>query len=158
MFLVIFGMLKKLFSKSIVEDDWLVIRKDLSDFSFEQEVWGARLAVVLSVLFLLCAHFGVPSMRFGYMYLFLMFGVSLLFIRSAFLAPTQSHAALLICFFLSWMMCAAAGGIDEARVSQALVPVRDDRIARIEIQDGHYNVMAKPQNWAPFSWVRRFLP
>lgn len=145
----VWAMAKKLFSRSTAEDDWVVVRQGLSQFSFAQEVWCARAAVFGAFAIYVSARFGLA----GPVYAFAMFCVILLFTRTALLAPEPARVALVFWFFVSWMVCAGAGGIYEARAAMSRSPVRDDPVVTIEYRVDHYLAVPKPQNWASIPLV-----
>ena len=147
----VWAMAKKLFSRSTAEDDWVVVRECLSRSSFAQEVWCARAAVLGAFAIYVSTRFGLA----GPMYAFAMFCVVLLFARAALLSPEPARVVLLFWFFISWMVCAGAGGIYEARAAMSRSPVRDDPVVTIEYRVDHYLAVPKPQNWACIPWVTK---
>jgi hypothetical protein len=155
-FVMIWAMVMKLFTRAIAEDDWTNVRESYKDSSFAEEVWCARGAVLLALALYVCVHFNMMGVTYTYW----MFGVSLLFARTALLAPEPARFALVFWFFVSWMLCAAAGGIYEARAAKEQILVRDDAVSKIERRADHYIVTAKPQVWTPslpWSMLRGFL-
>jgi hypothetical protein len=154
--LIVFSQLDKFFTKRIHVNDAKSMKDQLAKADFSREVKGARIAVLLSMLFWFVVYFQ-PRLHLpqdlSSQYFYMVFVNLMLFYSSIAISPPYSRATVIFAFVVSVAICFSAGGYGEARrQSESKNVLRDDHIVRIERIDG--KIVAIPNDLPiPTSWL-----
>lgn len=148
--MLVFSLVTKFFSWNITRDDVKTIHARLAASKFSDEIVLARVAFLLSLVFMLLVVFDVRLGRengIGYMFWFFTFLNIQLFYGSLCLSPPQSRAAVVFAFVLSVAMCFVAGGVSHARFfSLSKTILRDDSVVQVHREGEKVVPVAKAIN------------
>ena len=158
--ILIYVHLGKFFTKRVYEDDTKVILKQLESTTFEKEIFGARLAVMVSVIYwlstVLLPKVGV-DLRLGTIFLYLTFVNLQFFLPPLLLSPPHSRMSVLVAFVVSVTLCFSAGGYGFAlNAKRANEVIRDDFLVRIVRSGGAALATVKPTR-LPIPALQRLL-
>ena len=126
----------RFFSKRIHEDE-SAAEKRLNESGFADAIWSARVAVIISVVYMIAtiilANVGLTFL--SYMYIAcIMYNVQF-FLPALFLSPAYSKFSVVANFILASAFCFAAGGYGSGLNDKNRTPVRDDFIVLIIVKD-----------------------
>ena len=134
--LVIYGNVKRLFSKGIHADPAKEVVEHLKTASFDQFVPFARAGAALAAIFLV-AVIALPALGINFMiwhlYLYMVFVVLQSFFGAVFTSPAHARFPVLLTLALSIAACYAGGGYGHAGspVSPSSGVLRDDLVVKV---------------------------
>ncbi len=153
--LLVYTQLKKFFTRGIHEDDMKEVRAQISKAEFKKEIVGARIAVVISVVFWLAVYFGhsIPALStLSSTFLYLAFVNVGLFFTCVATSPNHARFTVLLTLVLSVAVCFAAGGYGSGKQDMLRAsPIRDDFIVSVVRVDGKL-VARATELVLPASW------